>query len=318
MDVRQLTALVNVADNSSFSAAADALGTVQSNVSTHVARLEKELGAVLYDRLAGRLTAEGEVVVARARRVIAELQAISLDVAALTHEVSGSVRVGMIGTTARWLAPRIVALVPQRHPRVQLVVVEGTSTVLGPQLASGQLDLAVLNLPVPGHDVSAELLFEEELVLVVPADDVLARRSEISLAELTDLDLILPIPGTAFRDELDSACAPLGIRLRPRVEIDGTRLIASLTFEGYGPAVLPATAVPAFLRDEWRMVRVRDLPPRRVGVAQRTRGLLSAPARALHGILHELVREAQDMPDRLRPAPADADGNRRTSETGYA
>lgn len=300
MNLRQLTALATVADEGSFSAAADVLGTVQSNVSTHVAHLEAELSAVLYDRGTGRLTAEGDVVVTRARRVFGELDAITADVAALTHEVSGSVRVGMIGTTARWLAPRVVDMVPRRHSRVQLVVVEGTSTALEPQLLSGQLDLAVLNLPVTAKELSAELLFEEDLVLVVPSGDRAAQQSEIALSALAGLDLILPIPGTAFRDELDSACAPFGIRLRPRVEIDGTRLIASLTFEGYGPAVLPATAVPAFLRDEWALIPIRDLPPRRVGVAQRSRGLLSAPARALHGILHELVRDAHDMPDRLR------------------
>src|SRR5258708_39078279 len=68
MDLRQLAALVAVAETGTFSAAADVLHTVQSNVSTHVARLERELGVTLVDRAAGRLTEEGEAVVARARR----------------------------------------------------------------------------------------------------------------------------------------------------------------------------------------------------------------------------------------------------------
>ena len=71
MDVRQLSALLAVADHGSFTAAAAALSTVQSNVSAHVARLEKEIGAPLVDRGSGRLTAEGEVVVARGRRIVA-------------------------------------------------------------------------------------------------------------------------------------------------------------------------------------------------------------------------------------------------------
>ncbi|HET7721324.1 MAG TPA: LysR family transcriptional regulator, partial [Acidimicrobiales bacterium] len=73
MDLRQLAALVAVAETGTFSAAAEALHTVQSNVSTHVARLERELGVTLVDRAAGRLTEEGELVVARARRIQGEL-----------------------------------------------------------------------------------------------------------------------------------------------------------------------------------------------------------------------------------------------------
>ena len=76
MDLRQLSALAAVADHRSFSAAARALHTVQSNVSTHIARLERELGATLVDRSNGQLTEAGELVVARARRIQAELDAL--------------------------------------------------------------------------------------------------------------------------------------------------------------------------------------------------------------------------------------------------
>src|SRR4030088_2196923 len=103
MDLRQLAALVAVADHGSFSAAAEALHTVQSNISNHRAHLEKELGAQLVARHAGDLTEEGQAVVERARRVSAELEALVADVAALRHEFVGTVRMGMIGTTARWL-----------------------------------------------------------------------------------------------------------------------------------------------------------------------------------------------------------------------
>src|SRR5438477_5803282 len=149
MDLRQLNAVVAVAEYGSFSAAADALHTVQSNISTHVARLERELGCPLIDRAAGcRLTEEGQAVVERARRVSAELEALVADVAALRHEVTGNVRLGVIGTTARWLVPRLLPAMAERHPKVHMVIVEATSTSLEPQLAD-RLDLAVVNLPVP-------------------------------------------------------------------------------------------------------------------------------------------------------------------------
>jgi LysR family hydrogen peroxide-inducible transcriptional activator len=147
MDLRQLNAVVAVADHGSFSAAADALHTVQSNVSTHVARLERELGVSLIDRSDGcRLTEEGQAVVERARRINLELEALVTDVAAMRHEVVGSVRIGMIGTTARWLVPALLPAMAERHPKVHLVVVEATSTSLEPRLTTGSLDLSIVNL----------------------------------------------------------------------------------------------------------------------------------------------------------------------------
>jgi DNA-binding transcriptional LysR family regulator len=300
MELRHLQALTAISDHGTFSAAADHLGTVQSNISAHVARLEKELGAQLIDRADGRLTEEGTVVVARARRILTELDALLSDVAACKDEVTGTVRVGMIGTTARWLVPRLMDAVAQRHPKLRLVIVEGTTTGLEPQLANGQLDLAVLHLPVTGRDLVTRLLFEEDLMLVVPEGHELAGGARpLGLDDLADLELLLPLPGTSYRDELDALTRPLGITLLPAAEIDGLRLIASLTFEGYGPSILPATAIPAILADRFRPVPITGLPRRKVGVAQRSRGLPSAPTRALIELLHTTVAQPDGQPQGL-------------------
>jgi DNA-binding transcriptional LysR family regulator len=304
MDVRQLQALVAIAETGSFSAAAAVLHTVQSNVSAHVARLEKELGVVLVDRARGQLTEEGSAVVARARRVALELDGIVADVAAVNHEVAGTVRLGMIGTTGRWLVPRLLRVLGARHPGIHLVLVEGTTTTLGPQLGTGRLDLAVVNLPLADPDVSTQPLFEEDLVLVVEQGSALASSpGPVPLSALDGLDVLLPLQGTAFRDELDSACRAGGVRLHAKAEIDGVRLLASLTFEGHGPAVLPATAMPVFLADRWCAVAVEGLPRRHVGVAQRRMGLPAAPARAVHALLRELVSPDADVPPGIHPTP---------------
>ena len=298
MEIRHLQALVAVAEQGSFSSAADHLGTVQSNISAHVARLERELASTLVDRSAGRLTAEGEVVVARAYRVLGELDALRADVGALREAVAGNVRMGMICTTARWLVPMLLAELAENHPRLHLTVADGTTLGLEPQLAAGRFDLAVLTFPVPGRDLVFEPLFDEDIVLVVPVDgDPLSGAERIDLADLERFELLLPAPGTPFRSEIDAAVKPVGVRLRPRAELDGVRLLASLTFEGYGPAVLPATAVPPHLRPRFRLVAVDGLLPRRVGIAQRSRGLPSAPAR----VVLDTVRQLMAMPDRLPP-----------------
>ena len=292
MDLRQLSALVAVADEGSFSAAAASLHTVQSNVSTHIARLERELNAVLVDRGAGRLTEEGEAVANRARRIRAELDALVADVNALHDIVTGTVHVGVIGTTARWLVPKLLEGMREAHPQVQLVVVEATSTGLEPQLASGQLDLAVVNLPLPAPDLVAEPLFDEDLVLVANSDHPLAGRDEVSFKELDGLELLMAAPNTAYRNELDAAASAAGITLIPKAELDGIRLMASLTFEGHGPAIVPATAIPQWLpRVVWRPIAISGLPRRRVGVATRRRGLPAAPARALAEVLRDVCIE---------------------------
>ena len=148
MDLKQLEALVGIDDHGSFSAAASALGTVQSNISGRIARLEAELATTLIERSSGQLTEDGQLVLIRARRVLAELESMMADVLSAHSEVSGTVRVGMIGTTGRWLIPQIFASVRAHHPRIVLRVTEGTTTTLEPQLLQGQLDFAVLTLPV--------------------------------------------------------------------------------------------------------------------------------------------------------------------------
>jgi len=306
MELRHLQALVAVSEHGSFSSAADHLGTVQSNISAHVARLERELGSTLVDRSAGRLTAEGEVVVARAYRVMGELDALRADVGALREAVAGNVRMGMIGTTARWLVPVLLAELAERHPRLHLVVADGTTLGLEPQLAAGRFDLAVLTFPVPGRDLVVELLFEEDIVMVVPVeDDPLAGDERLELADLERFELLLPAPGTPFRGEIDAAVKPAGVRLRPRAELDGVRLLASLTFEGYGPALLPASAVPPHLRPRFRLVAVDGLAPRRVGIAQRSRGLPSAPARAVLDTVRELMLMPGLLPPGIRAVQAE-------------
>jgi len=296
MDVRQLNALLAVEEHGGFSAAADALHTVQSNVSAHIARLERELGVTLVDRQAGCLTHEGTIVAGRAQRIRYELEGVVADLAALRDRIVGTVRLGVIGSTARWLVPRLLAAVSERHPGIRLVVVDATSASLEPRLLSGSLDLAVVNLPVPGHDLSSEELFTEDLVLVVPVDHHLANRDRVEFSDLSSVGLLMPPTGTAFRGELDAAAAAAGLLLQPIAEVDGVRLIASLATEGHGPAIVPATAILGSRdRQGWQVLVVNGLPPRRVGVAQRRRGLPTAPARAVLDLLRGVTRAADDL-----------------------
>lgn len=303
MDLRQLHALLAVAEHHSFSAAARALHTVQSNVSTHVARLEQEVGSTLIDRAQGELTVEGEIVADRARRILAELRAIEDDLIALRDDVSGKVRAGVIGTTARWLVPAVLNAVSAEFPRIELQIVEATTTSLLPQLLSDRLDIAVVNLPVDDPDVDAEVLFTEERIIVTPLDHPLAQYDRVDLQELAKHEILLPPQGTAFRDEIDTDARRARVTLTSRAEIDGLRLLTSLAFQGFAPALVPASAAPSWLEGEWRTVAVDGLSPRIVGLATRRRSAPSAPTRTLADLIRRLSREEGDEHSLITPAP---------------
>lgn len=296
MDLRQLSALTAVADHSSFSAAARALHTVQSNVSAHIANLERELGTPLVDRTTGLLTEAGELVVVRARRVQAELDALSADVASSLGEISGVVRFGIIGTTGRWLVPRLLSELAATHPKVRLVVIDATTTSLLPQLATGTLDLAVVNLPAVDPDVDTEVLFEEEHVLLLTDDHPLAGRRSVRLTDLADVPLLLEPAGTGFRDDLDDDAARAGVTLTAQAEVDGMRLLASLAYQGYGAAILPASAVVEWSDGTWSTVALEGTTPRAVGLATPRRGRLSAPTRSTIDVLRRVI--AEEVPAR--------------------
>lgn len=290
MDLRQLAALTAVGEHQSFSAAAKSLHTVQSNVSAHVAKLEAELGVTLVDRADCTFTEAGELVAARARRIAAELDALGNDLASTEQSITGAVRLGMIGTTARWLVPLLLPTVAQRHPAIRLTINDATTTSLIPQLLARRLDLAVVGLPVHSDDIDTEPLFEERHVVVAPLGHPLARLDEVDPTELSRHRLLLPPRGTSFRDELDVVTAKFGVELQADAEVDGVRLLATLAFEGYGAAIVPASAAHRASTNEWKRIAITGLLPRSVGLATERRVLLSNAAHAVHAIVLDVCR----------------------------
>jgi LysR family transcriptional regulator, hydrogen peroxide-inducible genes activator len=289
VDVRQLAALVAIADHGTFSAAARALFTVQSNVSSHIARLEKELGTVLVDRAHGGLTDDGARVVERARRVLRELDDIAAEMAQRGDDVVGDVRLGMLGTTARWLLPRLLAEMSARLPHVRVIVAEGSTSVLIPALLSGQYDAAIVHLPVDEPELTIEPLFAEDLLLLVGDGHPLAGRPTIHLAELAGHRLLLPPPGSALRRVLDRAALSVGAQLEAEAEVDGVRLLAALAVDGHGAAIVPATAVPQRPDGRFATVHVPELPPRVVALTSHRRPGPSGAAEALFGVLRAVL-----------------------------
>ena len=308
MDLRQLDVLLAVAEHESFSAAARALHTVQSNVSAHIARLEHEAGATLIDRNRRSLTPEGQLIAERARRIQLEMQAISDDLASMRSNLTGTVRTGVIGTTARWIVPLLLDEADRLHPCLDVIIVDATTSSLVPLLIQNRLDLAVVNLPVDDPDIETETLFSEDHVVIAPENHELADRERISLVELSDHEILLPPQGTAFRDQIDADARRVSVELKTRAEVDGLRLLATLAFSGFAPALLPASATYGAPADGWRSAAVENLSARSVGLATNRRTAPAAPPRAVAEIIRGIVRaEAANQPHLHAVEPAAAE-----------
>lgn len=290
MDVRQISSLIAIADHGSFSAAARALYTVQSNVSAHIARLERELGVTLIDRATGQITDEGALVVERGRRIIREFDEISADISALDDVVTGATRIGVIGTTGRWLMPQFLEGLSNEHPHVHAVVSEGGTSSLVPRLVAGQLDACIVHLPVDDPELQVDPLFAEDLIVIVPNKHPWAGSNTLTMRQLAEHPLVLPPSSSTLRRIINRAADLNGVTLTSEAEIDGVRLMASLAFEGFAPAIVPATAAPRWLTGAFTRVPAPELPRRVVGWVQRRRPRPGPPTRAAFDVVRELVQ----------------------------
>ncbi|MFT7598372.1 MAG: DNA-binding transcriptional LysR family regulator [Acidimicrobiales bacterium] len=306
MDLRQMQAFLAVIEHGGFTAAARATHTVQSNISTHVARLERELDVTLIDRATGRTTAEGEAVLARVRRIQSELISLEADVSSMKGSPRGTVRLGVVGTTARWMVPLLVDELTSQAPDIHLMIADGTTSSLTLRILDGDLDLALIGLPHDDPEIQTTALFSEQHVVIAPDDHPLAKHEgEVSLDDLARHELLLAAPGTAFRREIDEVFAAHDLKIRAKLEVDGLRLLASLAFQGFGVAVVPVTAAPGWIGGNWTRIHVPGLPRRTVGSATRRRGMISVAAQAVLQAVTDVVQAETDTMQGLSVNVAD-------------
>ncbi|HEY7104965.1 MAG TPA: LysR substrate-binding domain-containing protein [Acidimicrobiia bacterium] len=291
MELRHLETLLAISEEGSFTAAADALNTVQSNVSDQIRQLERELGVPLLVR--GRRGAEptefGEVVLDRARRVQRELEAMRADLSMIQGLEAGHARLGIVGTASRWLMPALVADLHTRAPGVRLRVNEAASERLFAEVIAGELAQAVVTQPVDDRRLVVDHLLDEALLALVHADTALPREP-VPLAALAKLPLVLPPESNPLRIELDAAAAKQDLRLNVVVEIEGIRLIADMVAAGDYASILPETAMPPDL-GALRAVTIARMPPRRLAIVHARDVQLSLADRAVRESVDRIVAD---------------------------
>lgn len=287
MNLRDLKYLVALADLRHFGKAADACFVSQPTLSTQIRKLEDELGVALVERAPRKvmLTAAGQDVVQRARRIVAEVEQMKESARRSRDPESGSLRLGVFPTLGPYLLPHIVPQLRERFPQLELLLVEEKSDVLLQRLRDGKLDAALLALPLHDEQLHAELLFEEPFVFAAPQRHPLAARASISMAQLSDETLLLLEDGHCLRDQALDVCRLSGANEKSGFRATSLETLRQMVASGVGVTLLPALSVraPVAQPPNIRLVPFRKpAPSRRIALVWRK-------SSALDGFLHTLA-----------------------------
>lgn len=237
-----------VAETNSFTRAAERCLVVQSALSHQIARLERELGAKLFERTSRRvrLTAAGAAFLPAARQCLDAAERASTEVAAALGEVRGRLTVGLIPTVAAVDIPGALRDFHQRYPQVRISLRVGASDELAEQVREGAIEVAFLGLPTSAQPqgVHARELARDRLVAVVAPDHALAEEPAVSLRRLSSEVFVDLPPRTAGREQSDQAFSAAGLTRDVAFEVTTADFMTRLVGPGLGVALLPSAYVP--------------------------------------------------------------------------
>jgi DNA-binding transcriptional LysR family regulator len=248
VELQQMRYVVAVAETNSFTRAAERCLVVQSALSHQIARLERELGARLFDRTSRRvrLTPAGAAFLPAARQCLEAAQRAAAEVAAAVGEVRGRLAVGLISTAAAIDIPGALRDFRQRYPQVRISVRVSPSEELIERVEQGAIDVAFCGLPTAAwpQGVDARELARDRYVAVVATDHPLAEEPVVDLRRLSS-EVFVDLPAnTAGRAQSDQAFAAADLSRDVAFEVTTAHLIARLVGHGLGVAVLPAAYAP--------------------------------------------------------------------------
>lgn len=239
-------AFVEVVRQGGFSAAAAVLNTTQSNVSKTVRQLEDEVGLKLLDRLGHRslLTAAGETVYARALKLLADRDDLSLALAETRGLGRGRLRLGLPPIGSSMLFAPLFAVYRKRYPGIEIALVEQGSARLEEMLREGEIDLGALLMPVP-DEFDWQEAKRDPVVAVVADDSPLAGSDAVPLAALAHEPFILFEAGFALNTLVQNACTQAGFTPRIVARSSQPDFIFALVAAGLGIGFLPRLIVEA-------------------------------------------------------------------------
>ncbi len=309
MQLSQLAYFVAVAEEGSFTRAAERVGVAQPSLSQQVKALETDLGALLVHRTRGQvgLTAAGETLLPVARRMLADAETARREIRELAALGRGRVRLGATPSLCTGLLPAVLADYRRRYPGIDIVVHEDGSRDLQDALLQGALDLALVidaRLDDDPELATVPLLTEELVVISRHEDPGPTRRARMGIAVLKDVPLVMFRAGYDLRETTLTACRAAGFE--PTFAIEGGEMDAVLEFvhAGLGVAVVPSTVV----RDRFRATPISAPGLHRTVLLARRRGL--EPPRAAQVLIDSLIEflRAAAASDTLPPGTSELTG----------
>lgn len=208
MDLRQAAYFVAVVDHGGITRAAEALYIAQPSLSQAIRKLERELGAQLFDRSGRRLTltAAGEALNVSARRVISEAKRAREQVAAVSSLETGRLHISALGTLAVDPLPRLASRMRRRHPGIQLRVLDpGGSAGVVKDVRQGRAELGLTDLPVRNSSLISRAMWTQDVALVVPQDMAAQLSDPVPLETVADIPLILETTDRSTQTLIDEA-----------------------------------------------------------------------------------------------------------------
>jgi Transcriptional regulator len=244
MEIHQLRYFLAVARTANFSRAAEQCRVAQPSLSQQIMKLEDELGERLFERTrrAVSLTPAGERLRAHAERVLDELEAARESVRDAGHSVRGRVVLGALPTVAPYYLPRRLQQFATEYPEVEVEVHEDTTEQLVRAVLAKEVDLALVSLPVERRGLESEELFDEPLLIALPATHALAKKRRLALADLEAEPFILMQEGHCLAGQALAFCRMEGFA--PRVSFRSAQIetVRAFVAAGWGVSVVPEMA----------------------------------------------------------------------------
>lgn len=272
LSLRQLQYVVAVADTLGFHRAAARCHVSQPTLSAQVQQLEAVLGVRLFERDRRRVlvTTAGADIVARARRVLIEVDDLITAATRLREPFAGTLRIGVIPTIAPYLLPEVMPKVGAKYPKLSLVFREERTADIVRELAEGTLDAGLLALEADIGGVDCAEIMKDPFVAALPKGHPLARKKRLALSDLNDARVLLLDEGHCFREQALSLCTKANA-VEPGFRATSLATLAQMVSSGAGITLLPSLAVPVENRRGQLDIRpfVRPTPGRTIALVWR-------------------------------------------------
>ena len=243
MEIEQLRQFLKIAELQNFTRAGEEVGLSQPALSRSIAKLEEELGQPVFDRQTRKvvLTEAGHILKVRAEQILLIVEDTKAEIS--DDGQSGRVRVGAIPTIAPYFLPKLLRGFAKKFPKALITVQEDTTDNLTKRCTQGEIDLAILALPISAKYLELESLFQEELLLVLPNDHPLAGKKQIRFGDIEPLPFVLLGEAHCLSDNIETFCRQQSFN---PVSVERTSQLATvqeLVSLNHGISMVPEMAV---------------------------------------------------------------------------